>query len=297
MSPSPTRDTRAGEVYNDLRNLAKRSHRDVAEYLTMYALEGLLARLAISDQSQDFVLKGGVLMAAFAARRPTRDLHFRASGFDNDIDECVRRFCDIAAIPLDDGLVFDVEVVRGEIIRDEGNYTGVRVHLTARLASAKIALHADINFGDPIWPAPVMTELPRLLGGTLSLLGYPDHMVLAEKIVTAIERGTANTRWRDFVDIDHISSGRTFSGDDVSQALKAVADFRRVELRPLAVVLEGMARIAQPKWTVWRRKQRLEDSTPEAFGDLLDRCIAFADPVLLRVAVDLVWDSSPRAWR
>jgi hypothetical protein len=26
-------------------------------------------------------------------------------------------------------------------------------------------------------------------------------MVFAEKIVTALERGTANTRWRDFVDI------------------------------------------------------------------------------------------------
>jgi hypothetical protein len=87
MSPTPTRGTHAGQVYNDLRNLAKRSQRDVAEYLTMYALEGLLVRLAASDQAQDFVLKGGALMAAFAARRPTRDLDFRASGFPNDVDE------------------------------------------------------------------------------------------------------------------------------------------------------------------------------------------------------------------
>ena len=266
------------------------------KYLTMYALEGLLARLTISDQAQDFVLKGGVLMAAFAARRPTRDLDFRASGFDNDIDQCVRRLRDIAAIPLDDGLVFGTEAVRGEIIRDEGDYTGVRVHLTAKLASAMVALHADINFGDPIWPAPVMTELPRLLGGTLSLLGYPDHMVLAEKIVTAIERGTANTRWRDFVDIDHISSGRAFSGDDVSQALTTVADFRHVELRPLAVVLEGMAAIAQPKWIAWRRKQRLDDSTPERFGYLLERCVAFADPVLGETADGRTWRARDRVW-
>jgi hypothetical protein len=26
-------------------------------------------------------------------------------------------------------------------------------------------------------------------------------MVLAEKIITAVQRGTANTRWRDFVDV------------------------------------------------------------------------------------------------
>lgn len=67
--------------------------------------------------------------------------------------------------------------------------------------TARIGLHIDVNFGDPIWPAPASVELPLLLGGTLELRGYPDHMVLAEKIVTAIARGDQNTRWRDFVDI------------------------------------------------------------------------------------------------
>ena len=70
MTPTPIRDTPKGRAHNDLRNLARKHHRDVAEYLTLYALEGLLARLAASSQTADFVLKGGVLMAAFAARRP-----------------------------------------------------------------------------------------------------------------------------------------------------------------------------------------------------------------------------------
>lgn len=297
MSPTPTRATRAGQAYNDLRNLAKRAHRDVAEYLTIYALEGLLARLAISDQAPDFVLKGGVLMAAYAVRRPTRDLDFQATGFVNDIDECVRRISAIVAILADDGLVFDQESIRGEIIRDESDYSGVRVHIEARLASAKIAFHADVNFGDPIWPGPTMTELPRLLGGTLSLLGYPDHMVLAEKIVTAIERGTANTRWRDFVDIDNLISGRIFAADDLSQALNTVADYRGVVLQPLATVSKGMAEAAQPKWNAWRRKQRLDDSTPESFAELLTRCTSFADPVLSGVVAGHTWNPQNRTWQ
>ncbi|MDR1213504.1 MAG: nucleotidyl transferase AbiEii/AbiGii toxin family protein [Propionibacteriaceae bacterium] len=283
-------------MYNDLRNLAKRSQRDVAEYLTMYALEGLLVRLAASDQAQDFVLKGGVLMAAFAARRPTRDLDFLASGFSNDVDECVRRIQAIAVVPLDDGLTLDARSVHGEIIRDGSDYTGVRVHFDVGLASARMTLHADVNFGDPIWPAPAMTELPRLLGDTVSLLAYPDHMVLAEKIVTALERGIANTRWRDFVDIDHISSRRILKGDDVEQSFKTVAEHRRVELQPLARVLDGMAKIAQPKWIAWRRKQRLEDSTPESFDDLLARCLAFVDPALGGAVSGSAWNASLRAW-
>ena len=35
----------------------------------------------------------------------------------------------------------------------------------------------------------------------MQLRGYPVEAVLAEKIVTAGQRGTVNTRWRDFADI------------------------------------------------------------------------------------------------
>jgi len=95
-------------------------------------------------------------------------------------------------------LEFDPNSAVGESTRDDADYNGVRVKLTAQPATARVALHVDVNFGDPIWPAPTEAVLPLLLGGTLRLAGYPDHMVLAEKIVTAIERGEQNTRWRDF---------------------------------------------------------------------------------------------------
>lgn len=91
MTPTPTRETPAGRAHNDLRNLARKHHRDVAEYLTIYALEGLLARLAVSTQTDDFVLKGGVLMAAFAARRPTRDIDLRACSRRGEAGECLDR--------------------------------------------------------------------------------------------------------------------------------------------------------------------------------------------------------------
>lgn len=44
--PTPTRDTPAGQAYIDLRNLARRDGPDPAEDITLYALEGFLARLA-----------------------------------------------------------------------------------------------------------------------------------------------------------------------------------------------------------------------------------------------------------
>jgi Nucleotidyl transferase AbiEii toxin, Type IV TA system len=105
--PAPTRDTPAGRAYNDLRNLARRDGRDPAEYFTLYALEGFLARAAASEQAGDFVLKGGVLMAAFAARRPTRDIDLAATGFANDITEVEQRVRAIVEHDREDGLLFD----------------------------------------------------------------------------------------------------------------------------------------------------------------------------------------------
>jgi hypothetical protein len=297
MTPVPSRDTEEGRAYNDIRQLAKQNGRDSAEYFAFYALEGFLFRLAQSAYARDFVLKGGVLMAAFAGRRPTRDIDFSASGFPNDIKEVEQRVKHIAAQPVEDGLRFDLSTVRGEVIRDEADYQGVRVHLTAHLARAKFLFHVDINFGDPIWPAPQTVLIPRLLGGTFELSGYPPHMVLAEKIVTAIERSIANTRWRDFVDIASLARTISLTDADLYAAFETVANHRQVVLQPLTTVLVGMTDIAQSKWIVWRRKQRLEASTPERFQELTEQCAAFADPVLSRSSIGCEWVPQARQWK
>lgn len=293
--PTPPRDTTAGRVHNDLRNLAHRAGRDPAEYMTLYALEGFLARMIASDHARDFVLKGGVLMAAFAARRPTRDIDLAAIGLVNDIPDVEQRVRAIVTTDLADGLLFDTASVAGEPIRDDAPYAGVRVNLTGRLSSARVVLHVDVNFGDPIWPAPTQAVVPLLLGGTLSLPGYPDHMVLAEKIVTAIDRGDQNTRWRDFVDITAITGTRTIRYADLRPAIETVARYRQVEIQPLEELLTAMPDLAQRKWSTWRRKQRI-DSAPEDFSQLLALCTAFADPVLTHTAQHLTWDPDRRAW-
>lgn len=168
--------------------------------------------------------------------------------------------------------------------------------MTARLATAQVTLHIDVNFGDPIWPAPTEAVLPLLLGGTLRLLGYPDHMILAEKIVTALERGEQNTRWRDFTDIAAIARSRSVEVTDLQEAIGVVARYRHVELEPLGPLLSQMAALAQRKWEVWRRKQRLEQSTPVSFADLLATCLAFVEPILAGSTDRLRWNLSSQTW-
>lgn len=61
----PTRGTPSGDAYLDLQNQARHARRPTQELFQLYVLEGFLARLTISDARDTFVLKGGVLLAAF----------------------------------------------------------------------------------------------------------------------------------------------------------------------------------------------------------------------------------------
>jgi hypothetical protein len=149
---------------------------------------------------------------------------------------------------------------------------------------------------DPIWPAPGLVDLPRVLGGTLRITGYPLAMVYAEKIVTAVERGVANTRWRDFADVYLLSRTHGQDGGELVTAITRVARHRQVALGPLTTSLDGFSRLAQSRWVAWRRRQLLDELLPEDFAEVLDAVTVFADPCL-RADVDPgVWDATAQRW-
>ncbi len=239
----PTRATAEGRAFLDLRARANADGRPVDEYLTLYALEGFLERLSRSAHRERFVLKGGVLLAAFDERRATRDVDLAGLQLDNDIDNVTGAIIEIASVEIDDGLAIETEQASAETIReDSAGYTGVRVSFPATLASARVSFHVDVNVGDPIEPAPEATSVPRILGGTIDVLGYSVEMVIAEKLVTAVQRGTANTRWRDFVDLHRIARSRRLPGAQLVASTRLVADYRQATLAHCAACSTATAR-------------------------------------------------------
>lgn len=298
MNPDP-RDGAGARGYRELQARAKATGRNTQELLDLYTLEGFLARLAISDARDDFILKGGVLLAAFGNRRPTRDVDLAAQHISNAPASVLSRIvnvCDVAPL-VDDGVEFSTSGATADVIRDEDEYSGVRVSVDARIGKARLRFHVDVNIGDPIVPGPDVVSVPRLLGGDpIEVRGYPLHMVLAEKIVTAVQRGAANTRWRDFGDIWTLTRNHSVSGTARQDAIREVAAHRRVELASLADVLDGYADLAQPKWESWRRRH-IRDDLPPRFQPVIESAIEFADPVLTGDASQRVWDPNRATWR
>lgn len=253
MTPKAQHGTPAGDATIAIQQLARQTGGDVQELQTLYLLEALLARIAASDHSDDFVLKGGVLLAAFAARRPTKDIDLQATGLPNAAEDVIDRVREMAAIDLNDGVVFDDGTITSTVIRESeaDEYPGVRVRIVGALGRARLTVGIDVNFGDPISPEPRRIELPRLvqLGQPpVTLLGYPLTMVLAEKIVTVVDRGAGNTRWRDFADVYTLARLRQVTADELSTSMATVAEYRQVTLAPLLPRLAEMPTRAQAKW-------------------------------------------------
>jgi hypothetical protein len=300
MTPRPQYGTPAGDTFLALRKLARASGRDTQELLTLFALEGLLARIAQSPYQTDFVLKGGVLLAAFDLRRPTRDVDLLATKLANARDPVRKRLMEILSIDLNDGLLFDVGTIQIDAIRDLNDYPGIRARVTVTLGDSNIKVGIDISFGDPVFPPPVKTLIPRLLDGNqppVVLSGYPLSMIVAEKIVTAIDWGVANTRWRDFADIFSISQHHRFLAHELHTSLDTVATFRGVSLHPILPALESMPTHSQRHWSVWRHRQPQETDLPEQFNDILASIAAFVDPVIsVSSGSEHQWNPVYRRW-
>lgn len=175
----------------------------------------------------------------------------------------------------------------------------MRVSITAQLATAQVKLRLDINFGDPVTPAPRTVELPSLRPGTppIRMLGYPVETVLAEKLVTAIELGRANTRVRDFTDILLLTSSQELRCGTLLEALTATAGFRGTTLIPLAQATEGLGALRQSTYAAYR--QSLGDvgaNLPDQFSDTVTAVAALIDPVLAGLAAATVWNPTERQW-
>jgi hypothetical protein len=120
---------------------------------------------------------------------------------------------------------------------------------------------------------------------------------MAEKVITALQRGIANTRWRDFGDVFTVTGHHDFSAGDLRQAMQTVAEHRQVSLASLSTALHGYAQIAQPRWAAWRRKLRLASTLPEDFTRALEALTSFAEPVITGPLPDqAVWDPARRTW-
>jgi len=154
----------AGSHRAKLLALARNRGEDFQFLLGRWVVERFLFRLAGSSQKDSFILKGATLFLAWEGQlhRPTKDLDLLRFG-SPDVDEAARRIREVCAVPVEDGIVFDLAGIQGERIKEDAEYEGVRVRVPASLDGARISMQIDIGFGDLVDPPPAEITLPVLL--------------------------------------------------------------------------------------------------------------------------------------
>jgi predicted nucleotidyltransferase component of viral defense system len=256
----------AASVRQRLLRLAKERGDDFQTLLIRYANERLLYRLSKSAHGSRFVLKGAALFTLWtgAPHRATRDVDLLGFG-DPSEDHVQSIFVEALTLDVqDDGVTFDADSLAVGPIREDQDYGGVRITLTANVTTAKLRLQVDIGFGDAVTPEAAVVDFPALLEFPAPrLLAYPRETVVAEKVEAMVQLGLANSRMKDFYDLVVLSRMFPFDGELLVRAIRATFERRGTPLPhglPVALTAEFAEDVTKnTQWTAFVRKAGGDD--------------------------------------
>jgi len=194
-----------------LKSLIKKmaSEKNLSAQLVMqnYMLERLLERISLSKFKENFILKGGFLIAAIVGldSRATMDLDTTIKGIKLTLESIGNIFEYICKIEMEDNVTFSLN--RTTYIRELDEYPGIRVSLTANYSPLKVPITVDITTGDKITPHEIEYDYQLMFDErSISIMAYNLETILSEKLETVLSRNIANTRPRDFYDIYILST-------------------------------------------------------------------------------------------
>lgn len=202
-----------------IRNISKGDSKVAQALIRIFFMERFLERVSLSKYKDQFVLKGGMLVASLIgiSLRATMDIDTTVKALPLTKDKLERIIIEICEIPLEDNISF--RIIDMETIMDEFDYPGIRIHMEALLEKLKQPIKIDISTDDAITPGAVEYKYPLMLEERdICLNTYNVETLLVEKSQTIVNRGLANTRMRDFYDLYEIVQKIDFSWDIYRQA-------------------------------------------------------------------------------
>lgn len=266
-----TREAKATSVRQRLLNLAQSRGDDYNQVLIRYVGLRFLARLAASEHASRFLLKGATMFLVWhgSMHRPTSDIDLL--GF---VDADETKLADVIRLVCtqevdEDGVRFDPNSVRVEKIREETAYGGLRCLIDGTLGSAKLRVQLDVGFGDDVTPEPEVVQVPRLLDDEVrrELKAYTPETVVAEKFEAIVKLGLANSRMKDYLDLDLLLSSGEIDRQSLAEALQRTFKSRKTplpETLPVGLTEEFWRDdVARRRWHAYVNRNRLNVSSLE----------------------------------
>ena len=197
-----------------INNMAKKKNLVANTLLQNFMMERLLERISISEYKDNFVLKGGFLIAAMLGidLRSTLDMDTTIKGLPVTKENIEEILNEILSIDLGDNVTFNIKNINS--IHDISEYEDFRVSLEAKFFTIKVNMKIDITTGDIIIPREVDYSFKLMFEErSIPIKAYNLKTILAEKIKTILARNISNTRARDYYDVYMLTS---FRKDDIN---------------------------------------------------------------------------------
>ena len=263
--------TTARQLKDLVRNLSKKKSADAQILMRNYMMERFLERISLSEYKNQFILKGGMLVAAMVGldARATMDLDATIKDTNVSVEDVEMIISKIISIPLNDGVLFRIK--RISEIMEEADYPGVRISMETKFDGVITPLKIDISTGDIITPREIKYNFNLMLENrTIEVWAYNLETVLAEKLETVVSRNVTNTRMRDFYDIYILQKlyGEQLSKDVLRDALVATAKKRetleQIETEDIDEVFDEIqsSSVMENLWKAYQRNYSYSADIP-----------------------------------
>ena len=217
------------QIKGAIRNISKKTGVNPNSLLQMCLFEGILEKLSKSKYSENFILKGGLLISSLIGvdMRSTMDMDTTIKGIPINKVSITKILNEILAIKINADIEY--KLIKLSPIRQEDVYEDFCASISCIFGKINANLNIDITTGDVITPKEINYSYSKILEeGTIPIMTYTIETILAEKFETISSRNITTTRARDFYDLYMIYSiyKDKIDKDVLSKAIERTSKYR-----------------------------------------------------------------------
>ena len=241
-----------------VRNLSDGDDTRSKVLIRNFFMERFLERMSLSPYRNNFILKGGMLVAAVVGleARATMDIDTTVRSLPLTRENARKLIEEIIRIDVPDGVSFTI--TKTSDIMEGHDYPGIRFMLEGTLERLRQTIKIDISTGDVITPQAVEFSYKLMFEDrSISIWTYNLETLLGEKLETIMARENANTRMRDFYDIHVLMQQNAIDYKMLHDAFMATSEKRGTTemISQLDVILEAVRTDLAMK-EMWEKYQK-----------------------------------------
>lgn len=276
------------QVKDKLKNISKEKNVPFNMALKFYIFDRFLVRLASSKYKDNFILKGGFILSSWFGieKRSTMDIDSMITNVDFTEEKILKIIDDIMNINIDDNVYFYIEKV--ELIRNDDEYGGYRLHLIFNFDTIKEKLMLDIATGDKITPTAINYKHKVMLENNyVNLWSYNIETIIAEKLETIFSKVELSSRMKDYYDIYLIYSKQwqNIDKDNLKEAIKNTFNQRQFKsdlLETFKIINEST--IISKRWEIYAsRYDYAKEIKYEYIMNCLKEIVYLLEPVAVHI--------------